>query len=133
MTKKQIHRIVVRCCARSASISRRAATSRPSITASAVSTSFDAPPRRPVAMMSAAAMRSPAGSSISAANSRSAVSVPARAASRMLRAVTGAAMAAGADLALACKASSSPRLADSMSASRRTHCSRPSSTAVRCR
>ena len=130
--KTAIQRRVVRCCARSASISRRAATSRAIITARALSTSRTPPPRCPVAMISAAAIRSPAGSSISAANARSAASVPVRAFSRLASAVTGSLMAAGAERALASSASSRPRLAVSMSDRRLVHCSRPSSFAVRC-
>ncbi len=82
-------------------------------------------------MIRAAAIRSPAGSSISAANARSAVSVLARADSRRASAPTGPAISAGAVRALASSASSSPRLAVSMSASRRAHCSSASRAAVR--
>ena len=132
-TNATIHRSVVRCWARSASISRRAAMSLARISARALSTPRTAPPRWPVAMRRAAAIRSPAGSSISVAKARSASSVLTLAARRLASAVTGPAIAAGAVLALTVIASSSPRLAVSMSESLRVHCSRPSSFAVRCR
>jgi hypothetical protein len=51
----------------------------------------------------------------------------------LLAALAGGAIAAGAERALASRASSRPRLAVSMSPSRRVHCSSPSSFAVRCR
>ncbi len=128
-----IHRSVVRCWARSASISRRAAMSLASIPARALSTPPAAPPRSLVAMIKAAAIRSPAGSSSSAAKARKASSVPILADSRLDSAVTGPAIAAGALRALTSSASSKPRLAVSMSDSLRVHCSRPSSLPVRCR
>src|ERR1700722_3794324 len=133
MTKPIIQRRVVRCSARLASISRRAATSLESNSASALSTPCTPPPRCPVAISSAATIRSAAGSSISSANASSASWVSRRADSRLASAETWGATAAGAVLALTSSASSRPRLVLSMSASRRIHCSRPSSVAVRCR